>query len=66
MLDGGEMLITTPNLSAADDIYARLIAAHETLSEAESHKLNAKLVLIFMNHVGDSKVIEQALDHART
>ncbi|MGV8953636.1 MAG: DUF2783 domain-containing protein [Cypionkella sp.] len=59
-------LITTSNLQAPDDAYAKLIAAHEGLTEAESHAMNARLVLILMNHVGDAAVLSQALDLART
>jgi hypothetical protein len=58
------MLITTPNLKNPDETYARLIAAHEGLSEAESHALNARLVLILMNHLGDEKVLAEALGAA--
>jgi hypothetical protein len=59
-------LITTSNLQAPDDAYAKLIAAHEGLTEAESHAMNARLVLILMNHIGDAVVLSQALDLART
>lgn len=58
------MLITTPNLKNPDETYARLIAAHEGLSETESHALNARLVLILMNHLGDEKVLAEALGAA--
>lgn len=58
-------LILTPNLADPDGIYARLIAAHEGLDKAESDALNARLILILMNHVGDRAVIEQALQAAR-
>ena len=43
------MLITTPNLTRPDESYAALIATHDGLSEAESHALNARLILILMN-----------------
>lgn len=59
------MLITTPNLSRPDDSYARLIALHDGLSEAESHALNARLILILMNHIGDADVLAQAMELAR-
>ncbi|MFN3994075.1 MAG: DUF2783 domain-containing protein [Tabrizicola flagellatus] len=59
------MLITTPNLTRPDDSYAALIAAHEGLSEAESHALNARLILILMNQVGDHAVLAEALKLAR-
>ena len=55
------MLITTPNLAHADESYARLIAAHDGLSEAESHALNARLVLILINHIGNDAVLAEAL-----
>lgn len=58
-------LITDPNLPDADDFYAGLIAAHKGLSPAESAALNAELVLILCNHIGDPEVIRQALALAR-
>ena len=58
-------LITAPNLETPDASYAALLAAHEGLSEAESHALNARLVLILMNQVGEAAVIEEALRLAR-
>ena len=59
------MLITTPNLRNPDEAYARLIATHDGMTEAESHALNARLVLVLMNHIGDDAVLAQALDLAR-
>lgn len=58
-------LITRPNLSRPDDLYARLLAAHEGLSMEESAALNARLVLILANHVGDEAVLDEALRLAR-
>jgi hypothetical protein len=48
-----------------DDFYEALIRAHEGLSDAESHRLNARLVLILANHIGDLEALEQALALAR-
>ena len=59
------MLITTPNLPDPDATYAALLAAHKDLPEAASHALNARLVLILMNHIGDAKVLKEALELAR-
>lgn len=59
------MLNISPNLTSADETYASLIAAHEGLTEAESHAMNARLILILMNHVGDRRVLEHALKLAR-
>jgi hypothetical protein len=58
-------LITTNNLSDADASYALLIRTHDGLTDAESHALNARLVLILMNQVGDAATIAEALALAR-
>lgn len=58
-------LITTPNITDIDGFYASLLAAHHGLTAAESHALNARLVLVLANHVGDRKVLDLALDLAR-
>lgn len=58
-------LTVTPNLSRPDEAYARLIAAHEGLTEPESHAMNARLVLILMNHIGDLDVLTQAIGLSR-
>lgn len=59
-------LITTPNFEAGDDFYEALIDAHRDLSTAQSHELNAKLVLLLANHVGRQAVLGEALDAARS
>lgn len=48
-----------------DEFYETLIAAHRGLSEAQSAMLNAKLILLLCNHIGDLAVIREALDRAR-
>jgi hypothetical protein len=45
----------------ADDLYAELVAAHEGLSEPESAALDARLILILLNHIGDAAVIRAAI-----
>ncbi|SFE02235.1 DUF2783 domain-containing protein [Roseivivax sediminis] len=57
-------LTLDPNLSDPDGVYCDLLAAHEGLSEAESHAFNARLILILGNHIGDREVLKQALDAA--
>lgn len=59
------MLITEPNLDAPDDFYEALIEAHRDLSAADSHALNARLVLLLANHIGHLDVLKQALQAAR-
>ncbi len=58
-------LIVAPNLADPDAVYAALLAAHEGLSAEESHALNARLVLILANHVGDADVLRAAFEAAR-
>ena len=58
-------LVTTPNLDAPDDFYQALIEAHQDLPAAESHALNARLVLLLANHVGSLDVLREALAAAR-
>jgi hypothetical protein len=58
-------LITTPHFDAADAFYEALIDAHRDLSAAQSHELNAKLVLLLANHVGERAALGQALAAAR-
>ncbi|MFQ8432532.1 DUF2783 domain-containing protein [Amaricoccus sp. W119] len=58
-------LTTRPNFERADDFYAKLIAAHEGLSDDESMALNARLILTLANHVGDQQALEEALRIAR-
>ena len=58
-------LILTPNMDRPDDIYADLLVAHEGLSKAESDALNARLILILMNQIGERRVLAQALAAAR-
>lgn len=59
-------LRTDPTLGpAGDDLYAALLEAHEGLSEADSARLDARLVLILINHIGDREAVEEAIRLAR-
>ncbi len=58
-------LTDTPNIADPDGFYADLIAAHEGLDEADSHALNARLVLVLANHIGDREVLAEALALAK-
>jgi len=58
-------LITTPHLDAPDDFYEALIDTHRDLMAAESHALNARLVLLLANHIGSLAVLREALAAAR-
>jgi len=58
------MLNTKPNIAGADDFYADLLALHEGKSEKESADINARLILLLANHIGDKQVLAQALEAA--
>jgi hypothetical protein len=58
-------LILTPNLDNADDVYAAILSEHDGLSPKDSAALNARLILILANHIGDPKIIRQALNAAK-
>jgi hypothetical protein len=55
-----------PNMADVDAFYELLIGAHDGLSEEDSHLVNAKLVLLLANHIGDLDVLKDALTKART
>lgn len=54
-----------PNIADPDGFYSELIATHDGLSEEESHALNARLILILANQIGDREVLSAALREAR-
>lgn len=51
----------TPNLADPDGFYALVTEAHRGLDEAASRKLDAKLVILLANHIGDMAVLAEAL-----
>lgn len=60
-----QSLNTEPNIAQADDFYEALIETHRDLSEAQSQALNARLILLLANHIGDIGVLREALRIAR-
>ena len=58
-------LIIESNHPSPDDFYERLIAMHRGLSDEESALVNAKLILLLANHIGDPEVLAQAMAAAR-
>lgn len=58
-------LITAANIDDPDGFYAQLIEAHRGLDPAASRQLNARLILLLANHVGDRSVLDAALAQAR-
>lgn len=69
-------LITTPNLrepgqryfqtfSPGDDFYEALIDTHQGLSDEQSLAVNARLILLLANHIGDISILKEAMQIAR-
>lgn len=58
-------LITEPNLQHADDFYQALIDMHHGLNEEESQTVNAKLILLLSNHIGDLNILRHAMEIAK-
>ncbi|MBU6502185.1 MAG: DUF2783 domain-containing protein [Burkholderiales bacterium] len=56
---------TTPNFHDADAFYEQLLDAHANLSPAESELLNARLILLLANQVGDERVLAECIAAAR-
>ena len=57
---------TTLNQHDADGFYEQLLDAHQGLDERQSALLNARLILLLANHVGDAKVLKECVEAART
>jgi len=58
-------LTTQSQFTSPDDFYEQLIDAHRDLSLEQSHAMNAALVLLLSNHIGDMDVVAEALAAAR-
>ena len=51
--------------SPGDDFYEALIDTHRDLSDEQSEALNARLILLLANQIGDISVLREALKLAR-
>lgn len=54
-----------PNLADPDEFYEALLDAHRGLTSSQSQDLNARLILLLSNHIGDLPVLRDALRRAR-
>jgi hypothetical protein len=59
------VLNVEPNIAGPDDFYQALIDTHRDLSAEQSALLNAKLILLLANHIGDIDVLTEAMAKAR-
>ena len=55
---------TALNLQDADGFYEQLLDAHQGLSKEQSELLNARLILLLANQVGEAKVLKECIDAA--
>ena len=58
-------LNTQPNIDRPDDFYQALIEAHAGLTEEQSAALNARLILLLANQVGDLETLKAAIAAAK-
>ncbi|MGI4955631.1 MAG: DUF2783 domain-containing protein [Janthinobacterium lividum] len=59
------MTANPPGLRDPDAVFAALVAAHDGLEESASRRVDAALVLLLANHIGDDAVILEAIQAAR-
>jgi Protein of unknown function (DUF2783) len=58
-------LDTETNIQQPDEFYQTLINAHAGLTDEQSAALNARLVLLLANQIGDLTTLQQAIVAAR-
>jgi hypothetical protein len=58
-------LSTRSNFERPDDAFRAVVEAHRGLSDAQSADLDAALVLILANHIGDIDVLREAIELAK-
>jgi hypothetical protein len=54
-------LSTSSNFARPDDAFRAILEAHRGLNDAQSADLDAALVLILANHIGDLDVLREAI-----
>jgi hypothetical protein len=54
-----------PNVADPDAFYELLVDTHQDLRDEQSGMLNAQLVLLLSNHIGDAQVLREAFAIAR-
>lgn len=59
------MLNLEPNLDRPDDFYEALIETHRGLTTEQSATVNAKLILLLANQIGDLATLRAAMAKAR-
>ena len=63
--DDSGLVNLAPNIEDADRFYEALLAAHEGLTVEQSFELNARLLMLLANQVGNSEVLTRCIDLAK-
>src|SRR5260221_9598545 len=58
-------LSTSSNFAKPDDAFRAIVEAHRGLTDAQSADLDAALVLVLANHIGDLGVLHEAIALAK-
>ena len=58
-------LSTSSNFAKPDDAFRMIVEAHRGLSDGQSADLDAALVLVLANHIGDLEVLREAIELAK-
>jgi Protein of unknown function (DUF2783) len=58
-------LSTSSNFAKPDDAFRMIVESHRGLSDAQSADLDAALVLVLANHIGDLEVLREAIELAK-
>lgn len=58
-------LSTSSNFASPDDAFRLVVEAHHGLDDEQSAALDAALVLILANHIGDLDVLREAVGLAK-
>ncbi len=58
-------LMTQSRFKDSDQAFVTLVEARRGLSESEASELDAKLVLILANHIGDIDILREAIAFAK-
>ena len=53
------------DFTPGDDFYEALIDTHRDLTDEQSALVNAKLILLLSNHIGDIHILREAMALAR-
>jgi hypothetical protein len=56
----------TPNIADPDGFYEFLVESQREMSDEEANRMNARLILVLANHIGDPDVLRDAIRLAAT